>query len=83
MDDEQIWLWEHPLMMSDFRGGGGSKMAPKIGRLEGKNWTLGGYGVKKDPKNRTSLMDAPFASFAHLELKMQYRSAAFLCKTFF
>ena len=39
-------------MMSDFRGGGGSKMAPKIGRLEGKNWTLhwGDMGSKRTQK---------------------------------
>ena len=34
-------------MMSDFRGGGGSKMTPKNRTLEGKNRTLGGEGGQK------------------------------------
>ena len=33
---------EHPLMMSDFRGVGGSEMTPKDRTLESKNRTLGG-----------------------------------------
>ena len=38
-------------MMSNFRG---NEMTPKNRTLEGKNWTLGGMGVKN---RRTSLMD--------------------------
>ena len=34
-------------MMSDFRGGGGSKMTQKNRTLEGKNRTLGGEGGSK------------------------------------
>ena len=38
-------------MMSDLRGGGGgSKMIPKNGTLEGKNRTLGGGGGQKSSK---------------------------------
>ena len=47
-------------MMSDFRGGGGSKMAPKNWITEGKNRIKGGRGgVKNDSKNRTSFMNDP------------------------
>jgi hypothetical protein len=50
-------------MMSDFRGGGGSEIAPKNQTLEGKNRTLvgmGGGGGSKIVKNRqTSFMDVP------------------------
>ena len=38
---------EDPLMMSDFRGGWGSEMNPKIRTFEGKNQTLGGMGGQK------------------------------------
>ena len=34
-------------MISDFRGGGGSKITPKNRTLEGKNRTLGGRGGQK------------------------------------
>ena len=37
-------------MMSDFRGGGGSKMTPKNRTLEGKKRTLGGGGGQKSSK---------------------------------
>ena len=37
-------------MMSDFRGGGGSKMTPKIRIIEGKNRIKGGRGGRKWPK---------------------------------
>ena len=40
-------------MMSDFRGGGGSKITPKNRTLEGKNQTL------DNQKNRTSFVDVP------------------------
>ena len=51
---------ERPLMMSDFRGDGGSEMTPKNRTLEGKIRTLGGDGRSKIVKNRrTSLMDVP------------------------
>ena len=37
--------------MSDFRGGGGSKMTPKNRIIEGKNQIKGGRGgVENDPK---------------------------------
>ena len=39
-------LRERPLMMSDFRGDGGSEITPKNWTLEGKNRTLGGRGSK-------------------------------------
>ena len=34
-------------MMSDFRGGGGSKMTPKNRIIEGKNRIKGGRGGQK------------------------------------
>ena len=37
-------------MMSDFRGGGGSKMTPKNWIIEGKNRIKGGGVVENDPK---------------------------------
>ena len=40
-------LRERPLMMSDFRGDGGSEITPKNWTLEGKNQTLGGMGGSK------------------------------------
>ena len=46
-------------MMSDFRGGGGSKMTQKNWTLEGKNWTIGGRGSRMAKKSRTSFMDVP------------------------
>ena len=50
------------LMMSDFRGDGGSEMIPKNRTLEGKNRTLGGEGGSKIVKNRrTSFMDNPLS----------------------
>ena len=46
--------------MSDFRGGGGSKMTQKNRTLEGKNRTLGGEGGSKIVENRrTSFMYVP------------------------
>ena len=49
------FIRERPLMMSDFRGDGGSEMTPKNCILEGKNWTSGG---NRWVKNRlTSFMD--------------------------
>lgn len=36
--------------MSDFRGGGGSKMTPKNWISEGKNRIKGGGGIKNDSK---------------------------------
>ena len=38
---------EHPLMMSDLRGGWGSEMTPKNRTLEGENRTKGGCRIKK------------------------------------
>ena len=56
----QIYLREHPLMMSDFREGGGSKMTPKNRTLEGKNRMVGWDGGSKIVKKRqTSFMDDP------------------------
>ena len=57
-----IYTREHPLMMSDFRGGGpdeGSEKTPKYQTLEDKNWTSGGWGSKIFKNRRTSLMDVP------------------------
>ena len=39
---------ERSLMMSNFRG---NEMNPKNRTLEGKNWTLGGMGVKNRQKS--------------------------------
>ena len=39
-----VFLKERPLMMSDFRGEGGSKMTPKNRIKEGKNRIKGGEG---------------------------------------
>ena len=47
------FIRERPLMMSDFRGDGGSEMTPKNWTLEGKYRPLGGMGVK----NRQKLSD--------------------------
>ena len=47
-------LRERPLMMSDFRGDGGSEMTQKNRTLEGKNRMLGEMGIKN---RRTSFMD--------------------------
>ena len=44
---DTIYIRERPLMMSDFRGDGGSEMTPKNRTLEGKNRTLGGMGGQK------------------------------------
>ena len=41
-NDVLISIRERPLMMSDFRGGGRSKMIQKNQTLKGKNRTLGG-----------------------------------------
>ena len=43
-----VFLWERPLMMSDFRGEGGLKGPPKIRTLEGKNRMS--EAVKNDQK---------------------------------
>ena len=50
---------ERPLMMSDFRGDGGSEMTPKNRTLEGKNWTLGGMGGQSCQKS-SDIMNGPF-----------------------
>ena len=52
-NESSLAVRERPLMMSDFRGEGGSKMTPNNRTLEGKNWTLGEEGVK----NRRKLSD--------------------------
>ena len=49
--------------MSDFRGGGGSKMTQKNRTLECKNQMLGGEGGSKIVKNcRTSFMSVPLSN---------------------
>ena len=48
---DTIYIRERPLMMSDFRGGWGSEMTPKNRTLKGKNWMLGGMGVKNHQKS--------------------------------
>ena len=45
------YVRERPLMMSDFRGDGGSEMTPKNRILEGKNRTLGGDGRVKNRRD--------------------------------
>ena len=57
-----IYIRERALMMSDFRGEGGSKMIPKNRTLEGKNWTLGRMvGSKLSKNHQTSFMYVPLA----------------------
>ena len=43
-------------MMSDFRGGGGSKMTQKNRTLEGKNRTLGGEGGVKNRRKSSDII---------------------------
>ena len=43
-------LREHQLMISDFRGDGGSEMTPQKQTLEGKNRMLGGMDGQKSSK---------------------------------
>ena len=45
-------------MMSDFRGGGGSKITQKNRTLEGKNWTLGGGGGVKNRRKSSDIIYA-------------------------
>ena len=42
-------------MMSDFKGGGGSKMNPKNRIIEGKNWIKGGGWVANDQKKSDTI----------------------------
>ena len=42
-------------MMSDFRGGGGSKMTPKNRIIEGKNRIKDGRGVKNYSKKSDTI----------------------------
>ena len=50
-DNEDMYLRQRSLMMSDFRGNGESEMTPKNRTLEGKNRTLGGMGGKNRQKS--------------------------------
>ena len=43
-------------MMSDFRGGGGSEIAPKNQTLEGKNRTLVGMGGVKNRQKSSDII---------------------------
>ena len=47
---------ERPLMMSDFRGDGESKMTPQNRTLEGKYRTLGGMGGVKNRQKSSDII---------------------------
>ena len=67
-------------MMSDFRGGGGSKMTQKNRTLEGKNRTLGGEGGAKIVENRrTSFMHVPISRRFFLEKRICIKTCNLLC----
>ena len=52
--------------MSNFRGGGGSKMTPKNWIIEGKNRITGEGGSKMTQQNRTSFMHDPLHKLQYL-----------------
>ena len=54
---------EHPLVMSDFRGDGGSEMTPKKRTLVGKNWTLGQGLLDLDGRNCQKYLHQTKADF--------------------
>ena len=67
-------------MMSDFRGGGGSKMTPKNRTLEGKNWTLEGERGSKIVENRrTSFMYVPLRYLKIKHILVNAYTVSFSC----
>ena len=51
-----IKLGEHPLMMSGFRGDGGSEINPNNWSLEGKNRMLGGSKIVKNRQKSSDII---------------------------